>query len=85
MQDNYLDAYVNVLRTADPEKTSLVFNCGMGVVRSEASVTSKPDRADYSYVWDDCCAAFATEAVLAEGSRGSFPACGWRIWLPNGV
>ena len=33
-QDNYLDAYVSVLRTIDPLTTSLVFNCGMGVVRS---------------------------------------------------
>lgn len=35
VQDNYLDAYVSVLRSVDPQTTSLVFNCGMGVVRSE--------------------------------------------------
>lgn len=35
MQDNYLDAYVSGLRDVDPLTTSLVFNCGMGVVRSE--------------------------------------------------
>jgi len=38
-QDNYLDAYVSVLHDADPLNTSLVFNCGMGVVRSEQSVS----------------------------------------------
>ena len=35
VQDNYLDAYVSILRDADPLTTSLVFNCGMGVVRSK--------------------------------------------------
>lgn len=34
-QDNYLDAYVSVLKDVDPLNSSLVFNCGMGVVRSE--------------------------------------------------
>jgi hypothetical protein len=38
MQDNYLDAYVSVLQNADPLNTSLVFNCGMGVVRSKFMV-----------------------------------------------
>lgn len=33
-QDNYLDAYVSRLKDVDPLTTSLVFNCGMGVVRS---------------------------------------------------
>ncbi|WVQ79454.1 hypothetical protein IAT38_001552 [Cryptococcus sp. DSM 104549] len=34
IEDNYLDAYVSVLRNADPSTTALVFNCGMGVVRT---------------------------------------------------
>lgn len=34
VQDNYLDAYVSVLKDVDPLNSSLVFNCGMGVVRS---------------------------------------------------
>ncbi|CAD6587111.1 MAG: hypothetical protein TREMPRED_004663, partial [Tremellales sp. Tagirdzhanova-0007] len=34
IEDNYLDAYVSVLRDVDPLTTSLVFNCGMGVVRT---------------------------------------------------
>ena len=34
IEDNYLDAYVTVLQKADPLTTSLVFNCGMGVVRT---------------------------------------------------
>ncbi|ORX37949.1 inositol hexakisphosphate-domain-containing protein [Kockovaella imperatae] len=34
IEDNYLDAYVNVLQKVDPLTTSLVFNCGMGVVRT---------------------------------------------------
>jgi hypothetical protein len=37
-QDNYLDAYVSVLKDVDPNSTSLIFNCGMGVVRSERSL-----------------------------------------------
>ncbi|RDB25649.1 Paladin [Hypsizygus marmoreus] len=34
IEDNYLDAYVNVIRSTDPLKTSLVFSCGMGAVRT---------------------------------------------------
>ena len=34
IEDNYLDTYVSVLRQADPLTTALVFNCGMGVVRT---------------------------------------------------
>lgn len=34
MQDNYLDAYLRVIRDTDPLHTSLVFNCGMGAVRT---------------------------------------------------
>ncbi|KAK4685163.1 hypothetical protein P7C73_g4998, partial [Tremellales sp. Uapishka_1] len=34
IEDNYLDAYVSRLRDVDPFSTSLVFNCGMGVVRT---------------------------------------------------
>ncbi|OCF37043.1 hypothetical protein I316_00947 [Kwoniella heveanensis BCC8398] len=30
----YLDAYTSVLKDADPQTTALVFNCGMGVVRT---------------------------------------------------
>nr|XP_031859044.1 uncharacterized protein CI109_005550 [Kwoniella shandongensis]KAA5526116.1 hypothetical protein CI109_005550 [Kwoniella shandongensis] len=34
IEHNYLDAYVSVLKNADPQTTALVFNCGMGVVRT---------------------------------------------------
>lgn len=34
MQDNYLDAYLRVIRETDPATTALVFNCGMGAVRT---------------------------------------------------
>lgn len=34
IEDNYLDAYVRVVRDTDPLKTSLVFSCGMGAVRT---------------------------------------------------
>lgn len=37
-KDNYLDAYMSVLQKADPLTTSLVFNCGMGVVRSKPTL-----------------------------------------------
>ena len=33
-QDNYLDAYLRVITQTDPTKTSLVFSCGMGAVRT---------------------------------------------------
>jgi Inositol hexakisphosphate len=33
-QDNYLDAYVQVIRATDPLRTALVFSCGMGTVRT---------------------------------------------------
>jgi len=33
-QDNYLDAYLDVIRETDPTKTALVFSCGMGAVRT---------------------------------------------------
>ncbi|PAV16188.1 metal ion binding oxidoreductase [Pyrrhoderma noxium] len=34
IEDNYLDAYVQVIKETDPTKTSLVFSCGMGAVRT---------------------------------------------------
>ena len=34
VQDNYLDAYLRVIKGTDPLKTALVFNCGMGAVRT---------------------------------------------------
>ncbi|KAF5366650.1 hypothetical protein D9615_010603 [Tricholomella constricta] len=34
IEDNYLDAYVRVIRETDPLRTSLVFSCGMGAVRT---------------------------------------------------
>jgi len=34
LQDNYLDAYVRVIRATDPLRTALVFSCGMGAVRT---------------------------------------------------
>ncbi|KAF9000645.1 inositol hexakisphosphate-domain-containing protein [Cyathus striatus] len=34
IEDNYLDAYVRVIKTLDPTKTALVFSCGMGAVRT---------------------------------------------------
>lgn len=33
-QDNYLDAYLRVIRATDPTRTALVFSCGMGAVRT---------------------------------------------------
>ncbi|EMD34003.1 hypothetical protein CERSUDRAFT_117523 [Gelatoporia subvermispora B] len=34
IEDNYLDAYLRVIEQTDPLNTALVFNCGMGVVRT---------------------------------------------------
>ncbi|KAE9405167.1 hypothetical protein BT96DRAFT_916343 [Gymnopus androsaceus JB14] len=34
IEDNYLDAYVRVIKTTDPLKTALVFSCGMGAIRT---------------------------------------------------
>jgi hypothetical protein len=33
-KDNYLDAYLRVIRDTDPTQTALVFSCGMGAVRT---------------------------------------------------
>ncbi|RXW20324.1 hypothetical protein EST38_g5530 [Candolleomyces aberdarensis] len=34
IEDNYFDAYLDVIRSTDPTQTSLVFSCGMGAVRT---------------------------------------------------
>ncbi|KAH7925850.1 hypothetical protein BV22DRAFT_1033556 [Leucogyrophana mollusca] len=34
IEDNYLDAYLRVIKNADPVRTALVFSCGMGAVRT---------------------------------------------------
>ncbi|EJU05109.1 hypothetical protein DACRYDRAFT_93438 [Dacryopinax primogenitus] len=34
IEDNYLDAYAAIIHDVDPVKTSLLFSCGMGVVRT---------------------------------------------------
>ncbi|THU84968.1 hypothetical protein K435DRAFT_783557 [Dendrothele bispora CBS 962.96] len=34
IEDSYLDAYLRVIKSADPLHTSLVFSCGMGAVRT---------------------------------------------------
>ncbi|KAK0446168.1 inositol hexakisphosphate-domain-containing protein [Armillaria borealis] len=34
IEDNYLDAYLSVIQQTDPLRTSLVFSCGMGAVRT---------------------------------------------------
>ncbi len=34
IEDNYLDAYIKILRAHDPLTTALVFNDGMGAVRA---------------------------------------------------
>lgn len=39
-QDNYLDAYTRVIRNTDPLRTALVFNCGMGAVRTTFSMVA---------------------------------------------
>ena len=34
IEDNYLDAYLRLIKPTSPLKTSLVFSCGMGAVRT---------------------------------------------------
>lgn len=34
IEDNYLDAYLRVIKATDPLETALVFSCGMGAVRT---------------------------------------------------
>ncbi|TFK90507.1 hypothetical protein K466DRAFT_660775 [Polyporus arcularius HHB13444] len=34
IEDNYLDAYLSIIKETDPLTTALVFNCGMGAVRT---------------------------------------------------
>ncbi|EIM91392.1 uncharacterized protein STEHIDRAFT_153038 [Stereum hirsutum FP-91666 SS1] len=40
IEDNYLDAYLQVVKKTDPLKTSLVFSCGMGAVRTTFAMTA---------------------------------------------
>ncbi|KAH8826577.1 inositol hexakisphosphate-domain-containing protein [Flagelloscypha sp. PMI_526] len=40
IEDNYLDAYLRVVKSADPLTTSLVFSCGMGAVRTTFAMVS---------------------------------------------
>ncbi|KAI9463218.1 inositol hexakisphosphate-domain-containing protein [Lactarius psammicola] len=40
IEDNYVDAYLQVIRNADPVRTSLVFSCGMGAVRTTFAMTA---------------------------------------------
>ncbi|KAA1467713.1 hypothetical protein DENSPDRAFT_832824 [Dentipellis sp. KUC8613] len=40
IEDNYLDAYLNVIKNTDPQRTSLVFSCGMGAVRTTFAMTA---------------------------------------------
>ena len=39
-KDNYVDAYLRVIKNADPLRTSLVFSCGMGAVRTTFAMAS---------------------------------------------
>jgi len=39
-QDDYVDAYLRVIKNADPLQTSLVFSCGMGAVRTTFAMTA---------------------------------------------
>ncbi|TIC33606.1 hypothetical protein E3Q10_00674 [Wallemia mellicola] len=34
LEDNYLDAYLRVMKDSDPRETNIIFSCGMGVVRT---------------------------------------------------
>ncbi|KAI0067260.1 hypothetical protein BV25DRAFT_1819577 [Artomyces pyxidatus] len=40
IEDNYLDAYLHVIKKTDPVRTSLVFSCGMGAVRTTFAMTA---------------------------------------------
>ncbi|CDZ97852.1 hypothetical protein [Phaffia rhodozyma] len=40
IEDNYLDAYLGVLQGLDPMNSSVVINCGMGVVRTTFAMTA---------------------------------------------
>ncbi|KZV73066.1 hypothetical protein PENSPDRAFT_575124 [Peniophora sp. CONT] len=40
IEDNYIDAYLRVIKDLDPLHTSLVFSCGMGAVRTTFAMTA---------------------------------------------
>lgn len=40
IEDNYLDAYLSVLKGLDPLTSSVLINCGMGVVRTTFAMTA---------------------------------------------
>ncbi|KAF8492621.1 inositol hexakisphosphate-domain-containing protein [Russula emetica] len=40
IEDNYVDGYLRVIKNADPLRTSVVFSCGMGAVRTTFAMTA---------------------------------------------
>lgn len=73
IEDNYLDAYVDVLRDVDPLTTSLVFNDGMGAVRATFGMIAALLVRRKQYLLRDLEEPFSSTA-----SGMATPAHGWQ-------
>lgn len=73
IEDNYLDAYVDVLRDVDPLTTSLVFNDGMGAVRATFGMIAALLVRRKQYLLRDLDEPFSSTA-----SGMATPAHGWQ-------
>ena len=65
---------MSVLKDVDPMSTSLIFNCGMGVVRSESCPTHHTPQPDVSATFAMCAALLVRrKQVLSAGLDDPFP------------
>ncbi|KAL7279008.1 hypothetical protein ACG7TL_006840 [Trametes sanguinea] len=69
IEDNYLDAYLRVIKQTDPLSTALVFNCGMGAQGVLGSLAqSKHEKADMGAELDKKNSQSAIELLLTHSS-----------------
>lgn len=83
IEDNYLDAYVRVIRAIDPLRTALVFSCGMGAVRTTFAMVAASLVRRKQFIArglpDPYAAKFppiATTPVITHGSGTNTPSTG---------
>ncbi|KAI0317069.1 inositol hexakisphosphate-domain-containing protein [Amylostereum chailletii] len=81
IEDNYLDAYLSVITKTDPLRTSLVFSCGMGAVRTTFAMTAACLLRRRQLMQKGLPDPFAPKTISTPS--GSHPASG--VSTPSGV
>ncbi|PFH53133.1 hypothetical protein AMATHDRAFT_138191 [Amanita thiersii Skay4041] len=71
IEDNYLDAYVHVIRDLDPLRTALVFSCGMGAVRTTFAMVAAAIVRRKQLISQGIPDPYAPKAVLNGVKSGS--------------